>query len=218
MPPAVVRLKLRIGRLYRPWRERLQAVFDRRIETAATVGSDELGFVDGRRNQYRVSGWFYLRRGLKGYVVGGDDVFVDFGSGKGRVVYQAARLPFRRVVGIELAEDLNQIARQNIEQNRGRLRCQDVELITADVTTCPVPDDMTVAYAFNPVRGELFQRLIENIVASLDRHPRRIRFIYANPRDAAEVTRSGRFKLVGRSWGIRRDLDPSIHVYESIGP
>jgi hypothetical protein len=193
-------------------------VFDRRIESAAVVTREDLGIGDIRLRAYEASGWFCLRRGLRGYAVTGTDVFVDFGSGKGRIVYQAARRPFGRVVGIELAEQLTEIAQRNIEHNRSRLRCQNVELITADLTRLPVPDDMTVAYAFNPMLAELFQQLIAAIVASLERRPRRVRLIYVNPVEADEVVRSGHFQLVRRSWGIRRDLDPSIHVYESGRP
>jgi protein-L-isoaspartate O-methyltransferase len=217
VPDGLLRVKSRIGESYRPLQKRAGAlVFDRRIDTVDTVPREQLGFHDNRMGAYEVSGWFLLRRGLQGYAVTRDDVFVDFGSGKGRIIYQAARRPFGRVVGIELAEQLNEIARRNVERNRRRLRCQNIELITGDFGTTPIPDDMTVAYAFNPVWGELFQQLMQNIVASLERRPRRVRFIYANPVEAAEVVRSGHFQLARRSWGIRRDLDPWIHVYETV--
>jgi hypothetical protein len=145
------------------------------------------------------------------------DVFADFGSGKGRVVYQAARLPFGRVIGYELSDSLNDIARSNIERNRSRLRCSDVELINADISTVEVPDDLTVAYAFNPVQGDLFRGLLARIGDSLDRRPRKLRFIYGHPIHPDEVTRSGHLSLARRSFGVRRDLDPEILIYESQG-
>ena len=61
------------------------------------------------------------------------DVFVDFGSGKGRVVYQGARYPFARVVGVEISEDMNRVARENVERMRAQLRSREVELVTSDV-------------------------------------------------------------------------------------
>jgi SAM-dependent methyltransferase len=215
--PRALELKSRVGRVYRPARQRLEAaVLDRRIETAAAVDGSELGFARGTGfGFYEASGWFYLRRGLRGHTVTADDVFADFGSGKGRVVYQAARLPFARVIGFELVESLNQIARSNIERNRPRLRCSRVEITKADISTVPVPDDLTVAYAFNPVQGDLFRGLIANICQSLERRPRRLRFIYGHPIHAEEVTRSGHLSLVARSFGIRRDLDPEILIYET---
>jgi hypothetical protein len=219
MPEPVVRAKRRVGDNYRPYQQRLAAlVFDRRIETAEPVHVEQLTGSAPDQNPYVVSGWWFLRRGLQGYRVAPGDVFVDFGSGKGRVVYQAARLPFARVVGIELHEELTQVARVNVERNRSRLRCQNVELITGDVTTVQVPDDMTVAYMFNPVRGELFRGLIANVIASLDRRPRALRLIYASPWEAEEMDRTSRFRLVKRSSGLRPDRGPSLHIYESRSP
>src|SRR5207245_1436056 len=62
----------------------------------------------------------------------GKDVFLDYGSGKGRVLVQAARLPFRKVIGVERSPDLCRAARQNVEKARKRLRCQDVQIIEMD--------------------------------------------------------------------------------------
>ena len=190
-------------------------LFERRLKTTRAVGGDKLGLTDGQ-NAYVPSGWFYLKRALRGYPVTRSDVFVDFGSGKGRVIYQAARLPFGRVVGIELSEHLNEIARQNIERNRSRLKCQNVEFITGDMTTTQIPDEMTVAYMFNSVSGEVLQRLMANIVASLERRPRRVRLIYANPEEAATIARTGRFQMVRRSWGSAYNTVQWNHIYESL--
>src|SRR5690242_902248 len=40
--------------------------------------------------------------------------FIDFGSGKGRVLMVASEYPFRQVIGVELSSELNEIAKQNI--------------------------------------------------------------------------------------------------------
>lgn len=219
VPTPVQHAKRRIGHHVRPYQERFAArLLDRKIATVEPLSVEQLGGAVPGQRSYVPSGWFFLRRGLQGYRVGPGDVFVDFGSGKGRLVYQAARLPFARVVGIELHEELTQVAHANIERNRSRLSCRNIELITGDVTTTPVPDDMTIAYMFNPVTGKLFRQLMDNIVASLQGRPRRLRLIYANPVEAEEVERSGHFQLIRGSRGLRQDLAPYIHIYESLGP
>ena len=49
--------------------------------------------------------------------VDSDDVFIDLGSGKGRMVLAAAaRYPFKRVIGVELAEQLHEVARANVAE------------------------------------------------------------------------------------------------------
>jgi hypothetical protein len=219
IPEQLGQAKHRVGRVYRPCQQQLAALlFDRKIDTAEPVSVERLGGTAQGQNPYVVSGWFFLRRGLAGRRVGPGDVFVDFGSGKGRLMYQAARLPFDRVVGIECYDELNQVARANIERNRSRLRCQNVELITGDITATPVPDDMTIAYMFNPLRGELFRSLMGNVVASIERRPRSVRLIYASPWEADEIERTGAFRLIKRSRGLRPDRAPSLHIYESRGP
>ena len=47
-------------------------------------------------------------------------VFVDLGSGKGKVLMLAAQYPFGRVIGVELWEDFHRIALANLESFRGR--------------------------------------------------------------------------------------------------
>ena len=47
-----------------------------------------------------------------------DDVFIDLGSGMGRMVLEAARYPFKRVIGVELVEQLHDLARANLASTR----------------------------------------------------------------------------------------------------
>jgi SAM-dependent methyltransferase len=177
------------------------------ISTEGYVDTDELGFRDGHRQAYKPMGWFTLRRILKRHEVTPDDAFLDLGSGKGRLVFQAARhYPFRRVVGVELSESLNAIARANIERNRGRFRAGDVELVTADVVDYGVPDDVTVAAIFNSVTGPLFDRVVGEIEASLERRPRRFRVIYGNPTEEHRLLGAG-FEPVRRLRGLRPGRD-----------
>lgn len=180
----------------------------RGIETSSTVQLEHLGLAAPGRVRYDPSGWRDLRSILRAREVDRHDVFIDFGAGKGRVVLDAARrYPFRRVVGIELAEELAAQARANVEASRGRLRCRDVQIVTADVVDYVIPDDVTVAYLYNPFRGEIFQALVDKLIASVDRSPRRLRMIYRTPLEQARLTASGRFRVVrvvgDRPWAHR---------------
>jgi hypothetical protein len=177
----------------------------RHIETASVVHLEDLGLASGERVRYDPSGWRDLRRALAPEEVGSDDVFIDFGAGKGRVLLVAAgRYRFRRVIGVELSGALAAIARANIEASRRRLRCPDVEVVTADILDYAVPDDVTVAYLYNPFRGALFDSLVAQLIASVDRRPRRLRLIYRTPLEHDRLIATGRFRLertVGRGRG-----------------
>jgi hypothetical protein len=56
--------------------------------------------------RYEPSGWRSLRRILCAEDVSPGDVFVDLGSGKGRVILEAAQYPFHHVIGVEIAPEL----------------------------------------------------------------------------------------------------------------
>ena len=77
----------------------------------------------------------------------GDDVFVDYGSGMGRVLIIAGHEPFKRVIGVEMSEQLNEVARENLDHNRDRFRCQESS-DRADATQWQVPDDVTIVYFY----------------------------------------------------------------------
>ena len=130
-------------------------LFDRRygVRTAGQVEPGELG-LDGRGCMgYRPAGWTTLRRILPLREVSDHDVFVDLGSGMGRVVLQAATYRFRKVIGVEISEALHRIAQENIERSRQRLRCPDIELVHADVLEYKFPDDVTRSVPVQPVSG-----------------------------------------------------------------
>jgi Predicted O-methyltransferase len=176
---------------------------------------------DNERKDHVPSNWTVLPRILKKEDVGPRDVFIDFGSGLGRIVFQAAaRYPFQRVVGVELSPQLNEAARINMEKSRPRLLCKDVELITVDVLAYAIPDDVSVAYFGNPFTGRIFREVIERLLSSVDRRPRRLRLIYFNPVEHEYLMATGRMRLVRRLRGFRPTAEWSrsnaAYMYEVV--
>jgi SAM-dependent methyltransferase len=149
--------------------------------------------------------------------VGPDDVFIDLGCGKGRVLLQAARLPFKRVVGVELSLELADVARANVQSCARRLECPDLEIVAHDVTTYDVPDDVTVVYMYNAFRGHILQGALDRLVESHRRNPRRMRLIYRTPQEHDRVVASG-FVPTRIARGLRPSREWSrkmaIRVYE----
>jgi hypothetical protein len=184
-----------LRRRLRRWRRLLvDTMLDRRygVHTRGYVPLDRIGADAECRVAYAPTGWLTVRRVLPHHLVGPSDVFIDFGSGKGRVVLQAAAYPFRRVIGVEVSEQLSATAKDNLERNRHRLSCQDVTLLTVDAQDYQVPDDVTVAFFFNPFVGDVFASVVANLVASADRNPRPIRIIYVNPVEEATLLATNR--------------------------
>jgi SAM-dependent methyltransferase len=175
----------------------------RGIETGRVVDLDALGIESEERVRYEPSGWLDLRRALRGRDVGPDDVFLDLGSGKGRVVLAAARYPFKRVIGVELSEQLNDVARRNLKAMQPKLRCRAVEIVSADVVDYEIPDDVTLVYLYNPFRGAVFDAAMRKLIASVDRRPRTVRVLYRTPLERARLEATGRFRLERVVHGLR---------------
>lgn len=122
-----------------------------------------------------------------------EDVFVDFGAGKGRVLLEAATHPIARVIGVEFMPELAEQAEQNLETAResGRFRCDANEIVCQDATQFEIPPDATILHFFNPFRGPILDRVVENLAKSLRAHPREVHVLFANPDDFDRVLKNG---------------------------
>ncbi len=193
--------------LHRRMRSRASAIlFDRRygVRTEEDVPLEDLGVAAPGRNGYMPYRLRLLRRVLSQQEVTERDVFLDVGSGMGRVVLQAAlHYPFRRVIGVEVSRQLNDIAVANVCRLRGKLRCRSVVLVHADVLDFDIPADASIVFLFNPFSGVVFSRFVERLLESVDRHPREVRIIYADPKEEATLLATGRVSHVSTRRGWR---------------
>ena len=178
----------------------------------------EIGYTAPNRVYEHVpSPWGVLRRILRRREVDHDDVFLEIGCGMGVVVVEAAaRYDFRRVIGLDVVPQLTAVARETVARGRKRLRCREVEIHTGDAMEYAIPDDVTVVYMADPFRGEVFDAVIANLLASVDRAPRRVRIIYFMPVEAGRLERTGRAALVryGRRMGLSRSTTTDLAMYE----
>ncbi len=128
-----------------------------------------------------------------------DFVFVDFGSGKGKVLMLAAQYPFRRIVGVELWEDLHRIAVRNLAVFRKRGDCAaEIVPIRMDAADFAFPEEPLVLYFFNPFPEEVLTRVLSNLAESLARAPRRVYVLfYAPVRRGAPWDRRRAFEASG---------------------
>ena len=130
---------------------------------------------------YERSPWLSVRGALQDLSPTPVDVFVDLGSGKGKVLLIAGRLPFGRVVGVEINPELSCSATRNIQRSRNRLRAKEVRSVTANVLEWVIPDDSSVIFMFNPFIGQTFRTLMRRIFDSYDRKPRILYIVYLYP-------------------------------------
>ena len=126
-----------------------------------------------------------------------NSVFVDYGSGKGRVVMLAAQQArrFKRVVGLDFSPRLCAIARRNVETFRRRVgSLAPVAILEADATAHEPSADANVFFFYNPFNEVILRQVIARIGQSLTSHPRPIWLIYGTPLHAQVIEQSGLFQ------------------------
>jgi hypothetical protein len=107
--------------------------------------------------------------------------FIDLGSGKGRTLLMASDYPFRRIVGVELFDELHRIAQQNIAGYRSeQQRCFNIEAHCGDARKFQFPQEPLVLYLFNPFPDYVLRTVLENLRTSVTSHPREVYVIYHN--------------------------------------
>lgn len=171
-----------------------QRAFERRlgVSTQGHTYLDDAGESTEDRGFYEGCQWLPVRRALKALDPGPADVFVDLGSGKGQALLIAGGLPYGRVIGVELLDELTRDAERNLAQARPRLRAARVEAVTADVLEWPVPDDLSLVFMYCPFMGEIFHASMQRIFESYDRNPRPLHIVYSYPWEHNWLVRSGR--------------------------
>jgi len=97
---------------------------------------------------------------------------VDLGSGKGRALIIAARMGFRRVIGVEFAAELVDIARRNLA-----ITGAGAEVILGDAGEYALPGGPLGIYLYNPFSAEIMRK----VAAQLDGRSEETWVAYLNP-------------------------------------
>ena len=123
-----------------------------------------------------------------------DGVFVDLGSGKGRVLLIAAQFRFKKVVGVEFSPELCEIACENVNvfTQRTHITAQ-IDVVESDVAIYPIEPDHKVFFLNNPFQEQVMNRVLANLRSSVTQFPRKIWLIYHNPRLCEVVANSELF-------------------------
>lgn len=152
------------------------------ISTFEYIDRSELGIDNPDSYDSTPTDYVSLRKVLKHIKIEKNkDVFLDYGSGTGRVLIVAATLPFHKVIGVEISPKANKIASDNIERAKKRLKCKDIEIVEADGASYRVPMEVTIIYFYNPFGESTLAATLDNIEASLVLRHRKVTIIYKGP-------------------------------------
>ena len=171
---------------------------DRRVDTADWVLAPDLVTASSNRGfavRYEPSNVEDFERLMAKLDVDHSEfVFVDYGSGKGKVLLLAAAYPFKRIVGVEFSPPLVQVARENIAQLGSD--AARVELVLKDATEFEPPPEPLVLYFFNPFGLAVLLPVLARVRASLDLHARPAYIVVTGPPEVAEAIEEAGFAPV----------------------
>ena len=131
--------------------------------------------------------------------------FIDYGSGKGKALFQASHFPFRTVIGVEYTRQLHEVAERNLDVHRSPARrCVEVTSICCDAIDFEPPPMPTVAFFHHPFDGCVFDRVLNRIDGSLKTDPGPLLVLYVDPRCGDRFLRWGYRELArdGDRWAI----------------
>lgn len=133
---------------------------------------------------------------------------LDLGCGKGGAMITLRKYRFDRVDGLDISPEMIHIA----EENFRRLGMLNVRVYCADAESFQDYDEYTYLYMFNPFTCGVVEKVLANILKSLDRRPRTLTIIYCNPVCGDALMSTGRFEKTAEFRHVRW---MPIFVYKS---
>lgn len=154
-----------------------------RLLRIKTEGIREWQHQSAHYNRYEATPYMALEALFDEYAYTISDKFVDFGCGKGRFPFYIHHHLHVSVTGVEMNGQLYQEALENLtkfleraKQSRASIRFEHIFAEGYDIE----PDDNRF-YFFNPFSIQIFQKVISNILLSVEQYPRSIDVILYYP-------------------------------------
>jgi SAM-dependent methyltransferase len=152
-----------------------------------------------------------FRRVLDDLPIDAEDVFVDYGCGKGRVLILAAAYRFAGIIGVEISGVLAAAARVNVDRAlRADARAR-IDIVNCDARDFALPHEASVLYLYNPFHGDILRAVFEQVRRSLAAYPRRLYVIFNNPRHFEAIERDYPWLVRKRTYTFEHD----VVVYEA---
>ena len=202
--------------------------FDRKYgtDTSGYLGPEEL--VKGRANDAHNYGysaiapsvfreayrrWRETLPAVSGRVEGYS--FVDLGCGKGRALLLAAEWPFRKIIGVELIDELSSIAESNATRwSKATNSNAKIRVIRHDATTFQWPRAPLLVYLYNPFASSLVAQIAARLASIAASGSAPVDLLYVNPTCADALSTQGGFAHL---WTLRITMDPADQEADPYG-
>ncbi len=136
-----------------------------------------------------------------------DYTFIDFGSGKGRVLLFASNWAFKEIIGVEISHMLHDIAAENIRIYKNPdQKCFNIRSECIDVCDFNPPQTPLICYFYNPFYEEVFRKVIEKIQKTYNENKRPIWVFYNDPTNKHVFHESEKWSVIFET--------PDIGIYK----
>ena len=178
-----------------------------------TLGISTRGIVDVQHPDsyhYATMSYHTIRKVLDFLSLQKDDVFVDIGCGKGRVLCLAARHQLRKVIGVDLSKEFCEIARLNAGRMRGRR--SPVVVHNSNAVDFNYSEG-TAFILFNPFGPTTLNAVLSKIHRDATGHL--VRIAYANPVHDEVFAGHSWLQPYERWEKEKLDMEHSVYFYRS---
>ena len=156
-----------------------------RLFNIKTTGEQQGFYESHHYNRYEATSYFALETLFKEYTLSSNDCIVDFGCGKGRLSFYINYYYNCKITGIEMNNNYFDICinnKKNYLKNYNKEK-NKIEFLNIFAEEYEISSTDNKFYFFNPFSVQLFMKVINNILISLEKSPRDIDLILYYPSD-----------------------------------
>ena len=156
-----------------------------RLFNIKTTGEQQSFYESHHYNRYEATSYFALETLFKEYSLSSNDCIVDFGCGKGRLSFYINYYYNCKITGIEMNNNYFDICinnKKNYLKNYNKEK-NKIEFLNIFAEKYKISSTDNKFYFFNPFSVQLFMKVINNILISLEKSPRDIDLILYYPSD-----------------------------------
>lgn len=156
-----------------------------RLFNIKTTGEQQGFYESHHYNRYEATSYFALETLFKEYTLSSNDCIVDFGCGKGRLSFYINYYYNCKIKGIEMNNNYFDICinnKKNYLKNYNKEK-NKIEFLNIFAEKYKISSTDNKFYFFNPFSVQLFMKVINNILISLEKSPRDIDLILYYPSD-----------------------------------
>ncbi|WP_195989663.1 methyltransferase [Clostridium sp. D53t1_180928_C8] len=148
-----------------------------------TTGEQQGFYESHHYNRYEATSYLALDSLFKQYTLNSCDHLIDFGCGKGRLAFYINYYYNSFVTGIEMNNNYYDICENNKKNyfktfSKSKDKIQFLNIFAEDYKILPQDNKF---YFFNPFSIQLFIKVLNNILISVEENPREIDLIFYYP-------------------------------------